>query len=141
LVTNPALIPAAVQELLRWHSRVNPSRTVATDFDLRGVKFKKGDCVVALAAIVDRDPCQYDNPDDVDFRRDHNIHWAFGSGAHRCLGSHPARREIGIAIEARVARIPDFHVPVEESTKLRYLTLGIFSLPYLPLRWNPTTAS
>jgi cytochrome P450 len=105
------------------------------------VKFKKGDCVVALAAIADRDPRQYDNPDDVDFRRDHNIHWAFGGGAHRCLGSHLARREIGIAIEAWVTRVPDFHVAVEESTTLRYATLGMFSLPHLPLCWNPSTAA
>jgi cytochrome P450 len=141
LVSDPSLIPAAVEELLRWHSWVNPPRTVATDFELRGVKLKKGDCVVALAAIADRDPRQYDNPDDVDFQREHNIHWAFGGGAHRCLGSHLARREIGIAIEAWVTRVPDFHVPVEESMKLRYATLGMFSLPHLPLRWNPATAT
>ena len=140
LVKDHSLIPAAVEELLRWHSWVNPPRTVAEDFELHGVKFKKGDCVITLAAIADRDPAEYRHPDDVDFHRERNIHWAFGGGAHRCLGSHLARREIGIAIEAWVTRIPDFHVPTEESTKLRYATLSMFSLPHLPLEWDPTAA-
>jgi cytochrome P450 len=104
------------------------------------VKFKKGDCVITLAAIADRDPAEYGHPDDVDFHRERNIHWAFGGGAHRCLGSHLARREIGIAIEAWVTRIPDFHVPAEDSANLRYATLSMFSLPHLPLEWDPAAA-
>ena len=135
LVADPSLIPAAVEELLRWHSWVNPSRTVRQDCELNGIQMKKGEKIGALAVIADRDPAEYDGPDEVDFHRDRNIHWAFGGGPHRCVGSHLARREIGIAIEAWVNRIPDFHVPDEASGELRYATLGMFSLPHLPLRW------
>ena len=136
LVADPSLIPAAVEELLRWHSWVNPARTVREDCELNGIQLKKGEKIGTLAVIADRDPGEYDHPDDVNFHRDRNIHWAFGGGPHRCVGSHLARREIGIAIEAWVNRIPDFHVTAEDSEKLRYATLGMFSLPHLPLHWS-----
>jgi hypothetical protein len=62
LVKDPTLIPAAVEELLRWHSWVNPPRTVATHFEFHGMKLKKGDCVVALAAIADRGALGHGSP-------------------------------------------------------------------------------
>jgi cytochrome P450 len=136
LIDDPSLIPAAVEELLRWHSWVNPPRTVAVDCELQGVTLKKGDIVQTLAVVADRDPDVYDNPDDIDLHRDRTIHWAFGGGAHRCVGSHLARREIGIAIEAWISRIPDFHIADGSEDSLRYATLGMFSLPQLPLEWG-----
>jgi cytochrome P450 len=136
LVADPSLIPAAVEELLRWHSWVNPARTVRVDCELHGIQLKQGEKIGALAAIADRDPAEYDSPDDVNFHRERNIHWAFGGGPHRCVGSHLARRELGIAIEAWVTRIPDFHVAPEDSGQLRYATLGMFSLTHLPLKWR-----
>ncbi len=136
LVADPSLIPAAVEELLRWHSWVNPARTVRVDCELHGIQLKQGEKIGALAAIADRDPAEYDSPDDVNFHRERDIHWAFGGGPHRCVGSHLARRELGIAIEAWVTRIPDFHVAPEDSGQLRYATLGMFSLPHLPLKWR-----
>jgi cytochrome P450 len=136
LVADPSLVPAAVEELLRWHSWVNPARTVREDCEFHGIQMKKGEKIGTLAVIADRDPEVYENPDDVNFHRDHNIHWAFGGGPHRCVGSHLARRELGIAIAAWIERIPDFYVPAEEAEKLRYATLGMFSLPHLPLRWS-----
>ena len=139
LVADPSLIPAAVEELLRWHSWVNPARTVRVDCEFNGIQLKRGEKIATLAVVADRDPAEYDNPDDVSFHRERNIHWAFGGGPHRCIGSHLARREIGIAIEAWVNRIPDFHVTAEDSEKLRYATLGMFSLPHLPLKWSIPT--
>jgi cytochrome P450 len=137
LVDDPSLVPAAVEELLRWHSWVNPKRTVRNDCELEGIKLKRGEKIGTLAVIADRDPAEYDNPDDVDFHRDRNINWAFGGGAHRCVGSHLARRELGIALSAWIDRIPDFTIDPERSEELRYATLAMFSLPHLPLRWTP----
>jgi len=137
LVDDPSLVPAAVEELLRWHSWVNPARTVRDDCEFHGIKLKRGDKIATLAVIADRDPEVYEDPDGVDFRRERNIHWAFGGGPHRCVGSHLARRELGIAISAWVERIPDFRVAEGESENLRYATLGMFSLPRLPLTWTP----
>ena len=136
LVADPSLIPAAVEELLRWHSWVNPLRTVRQDCEFNGIQLRKGEKIAALAVMADRDPAVYDSPDDVNFHRERNIHWAFGGGPHRCVGSHLARREIGIAIEAWVNRIPDFHLTPEDSDTLRYATLGMWSLPHLPLKWS-----
>jgi cytochrome P450 len=136
LVADHSLINPAVEELLRWHSWVNPARTVREDCELHGIKLKRGEKIGALAAVADRDPDVYEDPDGVNVHRDRNFHWAFGGGPHRCVGSHLARREIAIAIEAWVTRIPDFHVPPEECPSIRYATLGMFSLPHLPLRWS-----
>jgi cytochrome P450 len=136
LVADPTLVPAAVEELLRWHSWVNPARTVRNDCEFHGIQMKRGEKIGALAVIADRDPAVYENPEDVNFHREHNIHWAFGGGPHRCVGSHLARRELGIALEAWVDRIPDFRIAPDESEALRYATLGMFSLPHLPLVWD-----
>jgi cytochrome P450 len=64
-----------------------------------------------------------------------NIHRAFGGGPHRCVGSHLACRELTIEIEAWIRRIPDFYIP-ELIPNLCYATLGMWSLPHLPLRWR-----
>ncbi len=136
LIDDPSLIPAAVEELLRWHTWVNPARTVAVDTELQGVTLKQGDKVAMLGVIADRDPEVYENPDAVDLNRDRTIHWAFGGGAHRCVGSHLARREIGIAVEAWIHRIPDFRIAPDAQDSLRYATLGMWSLPQLPLAWD-----
>jgi cytochrome P450 len=137
LVDDPSLVPAAVEEMLRWHSWVNPARTVRNDCEFQGIQLKRGEKIGTLAVIADRDPAEYDHPDDVNFHRDRNINWAFGGGPHRCVGSHLARRELGIALAAWIDRIPDFTIDPHQSEQLRYATLGMFSLPQLPLRWTP----
>jgi cytochrome P450 len=141
LVADHSLIPTAVEELLRWHSWVNPARTVRVDCELDGVVMKQGEKVGTLVAIADRDPNVYDDPDDVDLHRERGMHWAFGGGPHRCVGSHLARRELGIAIEAWVARIPDFRIAPDAEGSLLYATMGMFSLPHLPLVWGTSKTS
>ena len=56
LVADPSLIPAAVEELLRWHSWVNPPRTVRQDCEFNGIQLRKGEKIAALAVMADRDP-------------------------------------------------------------------------------------
>jgi cytochrome P450 len=138
LVADPSLVPAAVEELLRWHSWVNPARTVRVDCELNGVVMKRGEKIGTLAVLADRDPAAYENPEEVDLHRNKVPHWAFGGGPHRCVGSHLARRELGIAISAWIARIPDFEIAPDQVGTLRYATAGMFSLPRLPLNWSIT---
>ncbi|HUZ09379.1 MAG TPA: cytochrome P450 [Acidimicrobiales bacterium] len=132
---NPELIPAAVEELLRWHSWVNVPRTVRVDTELGGVSMKQGDHVQVVLTLADRDPLTFDAPDEVDFERAHNPHLAFAGGVHRCVGSHLARRELRVAVEQWLRRVPDFRVR-EHSEPLDYNPYGMFSVKYLPLEWT-----
>ena len=52
------------------------------------------------------------------------------------MGSHLARRELGIALSSWIERIPDFRIAPGAESSLRYATLGMFSLPQLPLTWG-----
>jgi cytochrome P450 len=140
LAKDPSLVPAAVEELLRWHAWVNPPRTVRVDTELSGVQMKKGEQVIMLISTANRDEKVFADADEVDFHRQSNPHFAFGGGVHRCVGSHLARRELGVAIRTWTQRAPDFHLPAD-GARLRYATLGMFSLPDLPLEWTPPASS
>jgi len=59
---------------------------------------------------ANRDPAAFDRPDEVLLDREVNRHLAFGVGIHRCAGSNLARMELRVALEAWLARIPEFHV-------------------------------
>ena len=137
LVADPSKVPTAVEEMLRWHSWVNPARTVREDCEFHGIAMKKGDKIGALVVMADHDPEEYPEPEQVRLDRERAVHFAFGGGPHRCVGSHLARRELGIAISAWIDRIPDFHITPGCEQELRYATLGMFSLPHLPLSWEP----
>jgi len=67
-----------------------------------------GDRVLLTFPAGNRDPEMFDNPDEVDIARQHNRHFAFGVGIHRCIGSNLARMELRVALEAWLARIPEF---------------------------------
>lgn len=118
LVADPSLIPAAVEELLRFESPV-PSgiRYAEADIDLGdGLVIKAGEAIHAIWAAANVDPAAYPNPLEVAFDRGRVNHIAFASGTHRCLGSHLARMELRIAVAELLARIPDFVVDVDGLT-------------------------
>jgi cytochrome P450 len=72
-------------------------------------------------------------PFEVDFKRPDNRHYAFGAGAHRCLGSHLARRELRITLEEWHRRIPDYRLkPGHEELRYPY---GLRSVKDLMLSW------
>ncbi|MFC4944263.1 cytochrome P450 [Pseudonocardia sp. GCM10023141] len=134
LVENPALVPGAVEELLRYHSFVNAVRTATHDFEFHGIPLREGDRVLSSATLAGRDPAEFPDPDTVDFGRISNRHMAFGAGPHRCLGSHLARIEMVIAIEEFHKRIPDYELlPGAEIT---YHAAGVMGPDVVPLRWR-----
>jgi len=112
LAADPSLIPAAVEELLRYESPVPSGQRFATeDIDLGGgLVIKAGDAIHAIWAAANVDPTAYDDPLRVDFGRGRMNHIVFASGTHRCLGSHLARLELRIAVEELLHRIPDYAV-------------------------------
>ncbi len=134
LVADPALIPSAVEELLRVHSFVNPARTVTHDLEFAGVQMLKGERVLLATALVAQDPDEFPDEATVRFDRASNRHLAFGAGPHRCAGSHLARDELTTAIELWHARIPDYAIDPDQPVTLH--AGGVFGLDRLPLVWS-----
>ncbi|MDO8361872.1 MAG: cytochrome P450 [Actinomycetota bacterium] len=107
---DPELWPAAVEELLRAYAPVTMARIVDHDIEFQGCPMKADDRVLMSFSAANRDPRQFENPDVVDFHREHNRHVAFGAGIHRCAGSNLARLELRVALQTWLARIPEFEL-------------------------------
>jgi cytochrome P450 len=111
LVADPSLWPAAVEELLRFTSPVTIGfRYPQVDIELGGETIAAGTQVIVSWAAANLDPDVFPDPLTVDFDRQPNPHIAFANGSHRCLGSHLARLELRVALEALHARIPDYRI-------------------------------
>jgi cytochrome P450 len=111
IVEDPDCIPRAVEELLRWESPVSGvARIAAEDTEIGGCPVRKGDNLFVLVGAANTDPAWTDAAGEVDFGREGNRHFAFGSGIHRCLGSHLARLELRVALREWHRRLPDYRV-------------------------------
>ena len=132
LIDDPALLPGAVEEMLRIESAVSMGRRVTRDTELGGVKLKAGDQLLVVLAGANRDGRQFNEPDEVRIDRAPNRHLAFGSGPHRCLGSHLARIELTIALEEIHRRIPDYRLdPGQPALSHASQVRGVVKLPIL----------
>ena len=122
IVDEPAVIPAAVEELLRWETPVpGVVRVAATDLEMAGCPIKQGDAIMLSLGSANTDDDAFENAGDIDFDRAVNRHYAFGGGIHRCLGSHLARRELRVALREWHRRIPEYHIP--EDAELQWAPL------------------
>jgi cytochrome P450 len=133
LVDDPALIPHAVEEMLRWETPVQGVIRITTqDTVFNGCPIPKGKPVSVLLGSANVDERSWERPDEVDFHREINKHIAFGGGAHRCLGSHLARMELRVALEEWHLAVPDYRLV--EGIELRY-SQGLRSIDNLELIW------
>jgi cytochrome P450 len=109
LAADPALLPSAIEEMLRWTSPVIYMRRTATaDTELGGRRIKAGQKVVMYYGSANRDARAFHDPERLDITRMPNDHLAFGGGGpHFCLGSHVARVEIDAMFRQLLARLPD----------------------------------
>lgn len=130
----PARLVLAAEELLRAYPTVTPVRRATVDVELAGAPIKAGDLVACPAMTANRDPAEFDRPDEIDLEREDNRHVAFAYGPHRCLGSHLARREIVIGLEEWLARMGPFRI--KEGTQP--ITHGgfVFGVEELVLAWG-----
>jgi cytochrome P450 len=111
IVEDPAVIPKAVEEMLRWETPVAGTARLATaDSEVSGCPVTAGSLVFVCIGAANVDPAEFDDSMQVRFDRDVNRHLAFGGGVHRCLGSHLARRELRIALREWHRRIPDYQL-------------------------------
>jgi cytochrome P450 len=108
LVAEPELLPMAMEEFLRAYAPVTMARLVKDDMRFRGVDMKADDWVLLSYPAANRDPDQFERPREVIIDREVNRHATFGLGIHRCVGSHLARMELRVALEAWLERVPDF---------------------------------
>ncbi|GAA3790632.1 cytochrome P450 [Sphaerisporangium flaviroseum] len=108
LVTEPALLPTAMEELLRAYAPVTMARLVKDDMHWNGVDMKADDWILLSFPAANRDPEQFDRAGEVVIDREVNRHAAFGLGIHRCVGSHLARMELRVALEVWLERFPVF---------------------------------
>ena len=135
IVDDPAVIPAAVEELLRWESPVSGVARVATeDTDISGCPVNKGEALLVFVGAANTDAAAVENADQVDFDRPANRHQAFGGGIHRCLGSHLARLELRVAMREWHRRIPDYRIP--EGANLVWTPM-LRSVHEMPLLFKP----
>jgi cytochrome P450 len=133
LRADSSLIPNAVEELFRAYSVVTTGRFATEDTEIAGVQIKKGDMVTGSTVLSNTDPAEFADPQQTDLTRSPNRHNAFSFGPHRCLGSHLARREIQIAIEEWLNRVPPFRV--RPGTEFHTLGGGVLGMEALPLVW------
>ncbi len=114
LVAEPARIPNAIEEMLRYDTSTHMmARTLTRDVALHGRTLEAGRKVALLLASANRDERRWRDPDVFDPGRDTSDHVAFGFGVHFCLGAALARLEARVALEELLARLPSFTVETD----------------------------
>lgn len=136
LQAEPALLPQAVEEVLRYRSPVQSMyRVAATETILGGLQIPAGAPLVAWIGSANRDDRHFQRPDQFDIDRGPVRHLAFGHGIHFCLGAPLARLEARIALAAVLSRLP--RLVVAAQTRLeRVESTIIYGLKELPVSWQ-----
>ena len=128
---DPDLIPAAVDELLRYDSPVQMTlRCAVEDCYIDGTPVRAGQDIILLGGSANRDPDAFEDPDQLDFNRQKQDHISFGRGIHYCLGAGLARLEGRVAFEMLLERFDSLRL-LTERPQFRYSIVlrGLTSLP------------
>jgi cytochrome P450 len=139
LRSRPELLPAAVEEILRWTSPTLYNRRTATrGVEIGGQTIRLGDKVTVWWASANRDETVFEDPFSFDVSRVPNPHVAFGYRSHFCLGANLARLEIKIVFEELLNHFGDFVLdgPIE-----RFRTNKHAGVKHMPMRLEPIRRS
>jgi cytochrome P450 len=136
LATDPALIPNAIEEVLRFDgSSQIIARILSEDVEMRGKHLKKGQRVGLCIISANRDPDKFKDPDVFDVRRGSREHMAFGHGIHACLGSALARLEIRVVFEEVLRCMPNYEID-EAGLRLAH-NPNVRGFTHVPARFTP----
>jgi pimeloyl-[acyl-carrier protein] synthase len=133
LCADPAMLPSAVEELLRFDSPIQQvTRVVVEETEIGGVPLELDDTLLLTLGSANRDAAAFDDPDRLDIGRDPNRHLSLAFGPHFCLGASLARMEGRIAFAALTQRFPGAELAADEFEHSSNLVLrGVRSLPLL----------
>jgi cytochrome P450 len=114
LIEDFSRIPAAIEEIIRVYSPATAeARYITQDVELGGETLGAGDMVLLNIAAANKDPRKFENPLEVDFKRDNRRAISFGWGVHRCLGQHLAKAMLRIEIETVLEFMPNYIVDLD----------------------------
>jgi cytochrome P450 len=132
----PALLPQAIEEVLRFRSPVQSMyRVTVADTTLGDVRIPAGAPLVAWIGSANRDERQFERPAQFDVDRSQNRHLAFGHGIHFCLGAPLARLEARIALSAMLSRLPGLALAPGARLERMDSTI-VYGLKALPASWQ-----
>jgi cytochrome P450 family 142 subfamily A polypeptide 1 len=114
MAADPALVPDAVEEVLRWVTPLNNMfRRAVADDEVGGQPIRRGDRIIMLYPSANRDETVFDHPFTFDIRRSPNPQIAFGFGTHLCVGTHVARTTLASVFTQLSQRVTNLRVVSE----------------------------
>jgi cytochrome P450 len=132
LIDDPSMIPAAVEEMLRFDPPSHyQGRVLTREVSMHGVTMPAGAKVALITGSTGRDERRFPDPDRFDVRRRFDHHLAFGHGWHICLGASLARLESRVALEEFLRRFPDYEV--DEAGIERFHSSNVRGFSGLPI--------
>ncbi|MER5762503.1 cytochrome P450 [Streptomyces sp. NPDC002082] len=144
LRAEPALVPGAVEELLRYLTIIHLGlgRAATEDVTVGGAEIRAGDGVICMLSTANRQPEFFGSADgaaacpaELDVTRDARRHVAFGHGAHQCLGHTLARVELQIMLETVLRKLPGLRLAVPEERLVFQRDAIVYGLRELPVTW------
>jgi cytochrome P450 len=135
LRADPGLVPAAIDEMLRWWTPVMVFRRTATaETEIAGQPIAAGEKVVVSFVAANRDETVFDRPHEFDIARGSSAHLAFGHGPHFCLGAQLARVQMRTLFTELLTRTSWLEADGEPSYLRSNFQRGV---KRLPIGWTP----
>jgi cytochrome P450 len=132
LVSDPSLIPQAVEEMLRWDPPSHyQGRWVEREVTLHGVSIPAESRVILVTGAANHDDRVFEDPELFDIHRKIERHVAFGFGTHLCIGAALARLESRIAFEELLRRYPNYELTQPIRRAYSSNVRGLSNLPIL----------
>ena len=132
-----ALLPGAIEEMLRWTSPVkNMCRTLTADTEFHGTALRKDEKIMLMFESANFDEDVFENPESFNIHRNPNNHLAFGFGTHFCMGNQLARLELKIMLTRVLERMPDLRLADPDMLPLRPANF-VSGLEAMPVVFTP----
>jgi cytochrome P450 len=138
LMSNPTLLPEAIEECLRLDPPVSAlARRCTKETTIAGETLSAGERLLYMIVSANRDPEEFEGPDQFRLGRQSNRHLSFGGGVHRCVGSHFARQSLRVLFEELFKRVT--RIELDSGSQIERISMeGMFDVPWhIPLVCTP----